>query len=430
MKASFEKKDNNQVVLTVEAGEEKVTVALDQAFKKVVKKVNVPGFRKGKIPRPLFEKRFGVESLYQDALDILLPQAYEEAIKETGIEPVDRPEVDVEQMEKGKALIFKATITVKPEVVLGAYKNLEIEEKDFSVKEEAIDEELSKMQKQQGTLEPIEAGTVANGDNVVIDFEGFVDGVAFEGGNGENFALEIGSNSFIPGFEEQLIGVELGEERDIDVTFPEDYRATDLAGAPATFRVKLHEIKRQNLPELDDEFAQEVSECDTLADLKADIEHKLVERLGKEQQDYIRNQVVELAANNADIDVPAVMIDHEVEHMYSHFVQNLTYQGLNIELYTQLTGQSETDIKAQMKEDATKKVRADLVIEAISEFEQVEVTDEDVETEIIETAAEMKREVEEVRDIIQKQGSIDSLRDSIKRKKTIDLLVLNRKNTA
>ncbi|MCH5584650.1 trigger factor [Shimazuella sp. AN120528] len=430
MTASFVKNDNNQVVLTVEAPEEKVSQALDQAFKKVVKKVNVPGFRKGKIPRQIFEKRFGVESLYQDALDILLPEAYENAIKETGIEPVDRPEVDVEQLEKGKSLIFTATVTVKPEVKLGEYKGIEIEEKDFSVTEEAVNEELQKMQKQQATLEPVESGEVENGDTVVIDFEGFVDGVAFEGGKGENYSLEIGSNTFIPGFEEQLIGLGLGEEKDVDVTFPEDYRATDLAGKPATFRVKLHEIKRLNLPELDDEFAQDVSEKETLAELKQDLEHKLEERLQKEEEEYIRNQVVEVASNNAEVDIPEAMINHEVDHMYGHFVQNLGYQGLNIELYTQLTGQSESDIKAQMKEDASKKVRADLVIEAISHAENVEVSEEEVEEEIVQTAKEMNRDVEEVKDIINKQGNIESLRESLKRKKTIDLLVLNRKNTA
>lgn len=430
MTASYVKNDNNQVVLTVEAPEEKVSAALDQAFKKVVKKVSVPGFRKGKIPRQIFEKRFGVESLYQDALDILLPEAYESAIKETGIEPVDRPEVDVEQIEKGKSLVFTATVTVKPEVKLGEYKGVEIEEKDFSVTEEAVNEELLKMQKQQGTLEPVESGAVENGDSVVIDFEGFVDGVAFEGGKGDNYSLEIGSNTFIPGFEEQLIGLELGEEKDVDVSFPEDYRATELAGKPATFRVKLHEIKRLNLPELDDDFAQDVSEKETLADLKKDLEHKLEERLKKEEEDYIRNQVIEAASNNAEIDIPEAMINHEVDHMYGHFVQNLGQQGLNIELYTQLTGQSESDIKAQMKEDASKKVRADLVIEAITHVENVEVSDEEVDEEIIQTAKEMNREVEEVRDIINKQGNIDSLRESLKRKKTIDLLVLNRKNTA
>jgi trigger factor len=430
MTASYVKNDNNQVVLTVEAPVEKVSAALDQAFKKVVKKVNVPGFRKGRIPRQIFEKRFGVESLYQDALDILLPEAYENAIKETGIEPVDRPEVDVEQLEKGKSLIFTATVTVKPEVKLGEYKGIEIEEKDFSVTEESVNEELLKMQKQQGTLEPVESGAVENGDTVVIDFEGFVDGVAFEGGKGENYTLEIGSNTFIPGFEEQLIGLELGQEKDVDVTFPEDYRATELAGKPATFRVKLHEIKRLNLPELDDEFAQDVSEKETLADLKKDLEHKLEERLKKEEEDYIRNQVVEAAANNAEVDIPEAMINHEVDHMYGHFVQNLGYQGMNIELYTQLTGQSESDIKAQMKEDASKKVRADLVIEAITQAENVEVSEEEVEEEIVQTAKEMNREVDEVRDIINKQGNIESLRESLKRKKTIDLLVLNRKNTA
>jgi trigger factor len=430
MTASYVKNDNNQVVLTVETPEEKVSAALDQAFKKVAKKVNVPGFRKGKIPRQIFEKRFGVESLYQDALDILLPEAYDNAVKETGIKPVDRPEVDVEQLEKGKSLIFTATVTVKPEVKLGEYKGVEIEEKDFSVTEEAVNEELEKMQKQQGTLEPVESGTVENGDNVVIDFEGFVDGVAFEGGKGDNYSLEIGSNTFIPGFEEQLIGLELGQEKDVDVTFPEDYRATELAGKPATFRVKLHEIKRLNLPELDDDFAQDVSEKETLADLKKDLEHKLEERLKKEEEEYIRNQVVEAASNNAEVDIPEAMINHEVDHMYGRFVQNLGYQGLNIELYTQLTGQSESDIKAQMKEDASKKVRADLVIEAISHAENVVVSEEEVDEEIVQTAKEMNRDVEEVKDIINKQGNIESLRESLKRKKTIDLLVLNRKNTA
>jgi trigger factor len=359
-----------------------------------------------------------------------LPEAYDNAVKETGIEPVDRPEVDVEQLEKGKSLIFTATVTVKPEVKLGEYKGVEIEEKDFSVTEEAVNEELEKMQKQQGTLEPVESGTVENGDNVVIDFEGFVDGVAFEGGKGDNYSLEIGSNTFIPGFEEQLIGLELGQEKDVDVTFPEDYRATELAGKPATFRVKLHEIKRLNLPELDDDFAQDVSEKETLADLKKDLEHKLEERLKKEEEEYIRNQVVEAASNNAEVDIPEAMINHEVDHMYGHFVQNLGYQGLNIELYTQLTGQSESDIKAQMKEDASKKVRADLVIEAISHAENVVVSEEEVDEEIVQTAKEMNRDVEEVKDIINKQGNIESLRESLKRKKTIDLLVLNRKNTA
>lgn len=430
MTASVVKNENNQVVLTVETSEEKVAAALDQAFKKVVKKVNVPGFRKGKVPRSIFEKRFGVESLYQDALDILLPEAYEAAIEETGIQPVDRPEVDVEQLEKGKSLIFTATVTVKPEVKLGEYKGVAIEEKDFSVTEADVAEELNRMQKQQGTLEPVESGSVENGDTVIIDFEGFVDGVAFEGGKGDNYTLEIGSNTFIPGFEEQLVGLALGEEKDIDVTFPEDYRATDLAGKAATFRVKLHEIKRMNLPELDDEFAQDVSEADTLADLKQDIQHKLEERRKKEEEDYIRNAVIEVAANNAEVDIPAVMVDHEVDHMFSHFVQNLSYQGLNIELYTQLTGQSESDIKAEMKDDAAKKVRAELVIEAITAAEDVQVTEEEVEAEIAETAEQMQKTVEEVRELIEKQGNIEALRDSLKRKKTIDLLVLNRKNTA
>lgn len=430
MKASWEKTEKNRGVLTVETDEQAVLDALDQAFKKVVKKVNVPGFRKGKVPRVIFEKRFGVEALYQDALDILLPEAYEQAVNETGIEPVDRPEIDIEQLEKGKSLIFKATVTVKPEVQLGEYKGLEVPEKDFSVKPEDVDAELEKMRKQQGQLEVVEDGAVENGDRVIIDFEGFVDGEAFEGGKAEKYTLEVGSGTFIPGFEDQLIGLKAGEEKEVNVTFPEEYHAENLAGKPATFKVKLHEIKRLHLPELDDEFAQDVSEFDTLDELKADIEKSLKEKSEREKEEYTRNTLVELAAENAEVEIPEVMIETEMDHMLRQFEQRLMYQGLNLDLYSQFTGQSKEEIKGQFKEDAEKRVKANLVLEAIAKAENIEVTDEEVEQEIQEMAKQMEREVDDVRRLLENQGAVDSVKEQLRVKKTIDLLVSNSKNKA
>jgi trigger factor len=432
MKASWEKTEKNKGILTVETDEQSVQDALDQAFKKVVKQVNVPGFRKGKVPRAIFEKRFGVEVLYQDALDILLPKAYEQAVEETGIVPVDRPEIDIEQLEKGKSLIFKATVTVKPEVELGEYKGIEVEvdEEQFAVKPEDVEKELERMQKQQGQLEPVEDGTVEKGDRVIIDFEGFVDGEPFEGGKAEQYTLEVGSGTFIPGFEDQLIGMKAGEEKEIQVTFPEEYHVEDLKGKPATFKVKLHEIKRLNLPELDDEFAQDVSEFDTLEELKADIEKNMKEKAEKDKENFIRNELVEKAAQNATVEIPEVMIENETENMLRQFEQRLMYQGLNLETYAQFTGQDQEALKDQFKEDAEKRVRADLVLEAIAKEEKIEVTEEEVEAEIKQMAEEMGREADEVRRILENQGALDSVKDQLRVKKTIDLLVSNSKNKA
>ena len=432
MKASWEKTEKNKGILTVETDEQSVQDALDQAFKKVVKQVNVPGFRKGKVPRAIFEKRFGVEVLYQDALDILLPKAYEQAVEETGIVPVDRPEIDIEQLEKGKSLIFKATVTVKPEVELGEYKGIEVEvdEEQFAVKPEDVEKELERMQKQQGQLEPVEDGTVEKGDRVIIDFEGFVDGEPFEGGKAEQYTLEVGSGTFIPGFEDQLIGMKAGEEKEIQVTFPEEYHVEDLKGKPATFKVKLHEIKRMNLPELDDEFAQDVSEFDTLEELKADIEKNMKEKAEKDKENFIRNELVEKAAQNATVEIPEVMIENETENMLRQFEQRLMYQGLNLETYAQFTGQDQEALKDQFKEDAEKRVRADLVLEAIAKEEKIEVTEEEVEAEIKQMAEEMGREADEVRRILENQGALDSVKDQLRVKKTIDLLVSNSKNKA
>lgn len=430
MKASWEKTEKNRGVLSVEVDAQELEKALDQAFRKVVKKVNVPGFRKGKVPRPIFEKRFGVESLYQDALDILLPKAYPEAVEQTEIEPVDQPEIDIDQLEKGKPFIFKATVTVKPEVKLGQYKDLEVPEKDFNVTDEEMESELKRMQERQGELIAVEDGQVEKGDRVILDFEGFVNGEAFEGGKAERYNLEVGSGQFIPGFEDQLVGMKAEEEKDVNVTFPEEYQAEELAGKDATFKVKLHEIKRMQLPQLDDEFAQDVSEFDTLDELKDDIRNRLKEQKKNEEESYKRNTLVEKAAENAEIDVPDVMVEHEIDHMVQHFQQQLQMQGINLEQYSQFTGQEVSEIREQFREEAGKKVRANLVLDTIAQEENIQVSDDEVEDELKKLAEQMGRDTDEVRRLLQNQGGMDQVKQELKTRKTIDLLVSNSKNAA
>lgn len=423
MSAKWEKQEGNQGVLTVEVAKEEFDKALDQAFKKVVKQVTVPGFRKGKVPRRIFEARFGVEALYQDALDIILPQAYQKAVEETGIEPVDQPEVDIEQLEKGKNLIFKAVVTVKPEVKLGEYKGLEIPAKDFSVTDEQLQEELERIRERQAELIVVEDGKLENGDLAVIDFEGFIDGEPFEGGKAENYNLELGSNTFIPGFEEQLVGMAKGEEKEIKVTFPEEYHVEELKGKEAVFKVKVNEIKRKKLPELDDEFAKDVSEFETLEEFKADLRQKLEEQAKQEEENYKRDRVAEKAAEKAEIDIPQVMIDHEVEHMVQDFEQRLRFQGLDLDNYFKFTGSSMEQLKEQFKEDAEKRVRISLTIEAIGKAENIEVTEEDIDKELDKMAELYSQDKEQLKKVFQSQGSLDRIKTDIQFRKTLDFLV-------
>jgi trigger factor len=429
MSAKWEKLEGNQGVLTVEVEAEKVNEGLDAAFKKVVKKVTIPGFRKGKVPRSIFEKRFGVEALYQDALDIILPEAYAKAVEETGIEPVDRPEIDIEQMEKGKSLIFTAKVTVKPEVKLGEYKNLEVEKLDTTVTDEDVENELKSLQERHAELVVKEEGTVENGDTVVIDFEGFVDGEAFEGGKAENYSLEIGSGTFIPGFEEQLIGMEAGAEKEIEVTFPEEYHAENLAGKPATFKVKVHEIKMKKLPELDDEFAKDVDdEVETLDQLKAKTKERLEESKKREADEKLREDLINKAVENAEIDVPEVMVENETDRMLREFEQRLQMQGLNLDLYYQFSGQDEAALREQMKEDAEKRVRTSLTLEAIAKAENIEVTDEEANEELEKMAELYNTPVENIKKML--AGNLDGVKEDLKIRKTIEFLVENSKTVA
>ncbi|MDQ0858185.1 trigger factor [Bacillus sp. V2I10] len=428
MSAKWEKLEGNQGVLTVEVDAETFSKALDEAFKKVSKQVNIPGFRKGKVPRGMFEQRFGVESLYQDALDIILPEVYPQAVEEAGIDPIDRPEIDVEQIEKGKNLIFTAKVVVKPEVKLGEYKGLEVEKMNAEVSEEDVDAEIKTLQERHAELVVKEEGAVENGDTVVIDFEGFVDGEAFEGGTAENYTLEIGSGSFIPGFEDQLVGLEAGGEKDVEVTFPEEYHAENLAGKPATFKVKLHEIKAKELPALDDEFAKDVDEeVESLEALKAKTRTRLEETRKAEAENTLRDSLVDKASDNAEVDIPQVLIENEVNRMMQEFEQRLQAQGMNLELYFQFSGQDEDALKEQMKEDASKRVKYNLTLEAIAKAENIEVTDEDVDAEIAKMAEMYNMPVENIKQAL---GSLEGLKEDLKVRKAIDFLVENSKEAA
>jgi len=431
MNVSWEKIEKNRGVLTVEVEAEKFSAALDKAFKKVVNKVTVPGFRKGKVPRAIFEKRFGVESLYQDAVDILLPEAYSEAVKESGITPVDTPEINIEQIEKGQPFKFTATVDVKPEVELGEYKGIEVEDQAVFVSEEDVNAELKKMQERHAELVVLEEGEAAQeGDTAIIDFEGFKDGVAFPGGKGENHSLVLGSGSFIPGFEEQVIGMKKGEEKEINVTFPEEYHSEELAGQPAVFKVKVNDIKRKVLPELDDEFAKDVSEFDTLDELKKDIEATLLKRKEEERKRYIENTVVAKAAEAAQVEIPQGMIRAEVDNMLRDYDLRLRQQGLNLELYYQFTGQTEEDLREQMKTDAETRVRNFLVLEAIAKAENLTVSDEEFEAELAKLAEMYQRSVDEIRAIFTANGTIDDLRADLLTRKSVQFLVDNSKTVS
>jgi len=425
MSAKFEKLEGNVGVLTIEVDAEKVNEGLDAAFKKVVKQINVPGFRKGKMPRGMFEKRFGVESLYQDAIDYLLPNAYAEAIEETGIDPVDRPEIDVEQIEKGKSLILKAKVTVKPEVKLGDYKGLEVEKFDTTVTDEDVENELKSMQEKQAELVVKEEGKAENGDTVVIDFEGFVDGEAFEGGKAENYSLELGSGQFIPGFEEKLVGAAAGESKDVEVTFPEEYHAAELAGKPAVFKVTVHEVKTKELPALDDEFAKDADEeVETLDALKAKVKERLEHDKKHEAEHFVQDAVIEKAAANAEIDLPEVMIENEVNRMVDEFGQRLQMQGMNLDLYFQFSGQDENALREQMKEEAENRVRTSLTLEAIANAENLDATEEDLNEELGKMAEMYNMTVDSIKKAL---GDLNGLKSELKIKKAIDFLVENSK---
>ena len=426
MSVKWEKQEGNQGLLTIEVSAEEVNKALDKAFKKIVVKINEPGFRKGKMPRPLFEKKYGVEALYQDALEIIIPDAYSNAIDEAGIEPVDYPEIaGTENFEKGKDFTFTATVTVKPEPKLGEYKGLEVTKLSTEVTDEEVEEQIQAQLAKKAELEIKEDGAVEEGDTAVIDFEGFLGEEAFEGGKGEDYALEIGSGSFIPGFEEQLVGVKAGESKDVVVTFPEEYHAAELAGKEATFKVAVKEIKTKVLPELNDEFAKEIDpEVESLDALRAKIKEQTAEQKKAESEGTLRDELVEKAAENAEMEIPQGMINTELDRMVQEFGQRLQMQGMNLELYFQFSGQNEEALREQMTPDAENRVRVALTLEAIAKAENVQVTEEDITAELDAMAAQFGMTVDQIKTAL---GGTAILENDIKTKKTVELLVENAK---
>ncbi len=426
MTTKWEKQEGNKGVLTFEVSVEEFDQALDQAFKKVSKDVQIPGFRKGKIPRSIFEKRFGVESLYQDAVDIVLPDAYSKAVDEAEIFPIAQPSIDIDQIEKGQPLVFTAEVEVKPEVKLGEYKGLEVEEKSVEVTDEDVEQELENLRERHAELVVKEDSEIEDGDTAVIDFEGFKDGVAFEGGQGENHSLEIGSGQFIPGFEEQLIGKKAGDETEIEITFPEEYHAEDLAGQEAVFKVKIHEVKAKELPELDDEFAKDVDEdVETLDELKAKKREELETNQKQQAENEKREELLQQASDNIEVEIPEAMVDSEVNQMVREFEQQLQMQGMTLEMYSQFSGQDEDALKEQMREDAEKRVKTNLTLEAIAEEENLEATQEDIDAELEKMGSMYGVEKEQLVQML--GGSTETLENDLKMRAAIDFLAENSK---
>ena len=425
MTATWEKKEGNEGVLTVTVPAERVNKALDQAFKKVVKQINVPGFRKGKVPRPIFEQRFGVEALYQDAVDILLPEAYGEAIEETEINPVAQPEVNVTQIEKDKDFIFEATVTVEPEVKLGDYKGLEIEKQETDLSDEELQESIDHSLSHLAEMVVKEDGAVENGDTVNIDFSGSVDGEEFDGGQAEGYDLEIGSGSFIPGFEEQIEGMKTGDEKDVVVTFPEEYHAEELAGKEATFKTKVNEIKFKDVPELNDEIANELdSDAENVDEYKENLRKRLSEQKATEAENTEKEEAINKATENASIDIPEAMINTELDRMIQEFGQRIQQQGLDLQTYYQISGQNEEQLRDQMKDDAEQRVKTNLTLTAIADEENIEVSDEDIDKELEKMSEQFNISVEDIKSTL---GNTDIVKNDVRIQKVIDLLRDNAK---
>lgn len=398
MSLQVERLENNMAKLTIEVSAEDFEKAMDKAFQKSKNKISIPGFRKGKVSRQIVEKMYGPAMFYEDAANILIPDAYAKALDECDLEIVSQPEIDVTQIEKGKAFIFTAEVAVKPEVTLGDYKGIEVAKATIRVTEAEIMAEIEKERDAQSRIVPVEDRAVADGDITTIDFEGFVDGEAFEGGKGTDYPLTIGSHSFIDTFEEQLIGANIGEEKEINVTFPEEYHAKELAGKPATFKVTVKEIKVKELPEIDDEFAQEVSEFETLKDYKKDVKKQIKERKEKQALTEKEDAVIEKIIENAKMDIPQAMIDTQIRQMTDEFAGRLQQQGLSMEQYMQFTGLTPDKLTEQMQPQALRRIQSRLVLEAIVDAEKIEVSDEKLDEEIAKMAEMYQMEADKLKE--------------------------------
>ena len=418
---NVEKTDKNIVSFEFSVSPEEFEKAVQKAYKKNVKKINMPGFRKGKAPRIIIEKAYGKEVFYEDAINFVLPDAYDKAVEENGISPVAQPEVDLksEKIEPDKEIIFTAKVVVKPEFELGEYKGVKAEKAVYETTDENVNEEIEKLRERNSRLVPVEDRAVQADDIANINFEGFVDDVAFEGGKGENFDLTIGSGQFIPGFEDQLLGKNVGDDVEVKVTFPDEYHAEDLAGKDAVFKVKINSLKVKELPEADDDFAMDVSEFDTLDEYKADIKAKLEKANEDKAKHETEQNVIDAVCANTEIDIPDEMIDSQIDSMIRDMDMQMRYQGIDLNTYMQYTGQTMDTIREQYKPEAEKRVKTTLVLEKVSEVEKIEPTDEDVENEYQKISEENGMKIDDIKKYIKE----DDDKARIKAEKAINLLV-------
>ena len=416
-----EQREDKRMYLEIEIDSAQFEEAMERSYKKNVKQINIPGFRKGRAPRKIIEKYYTEAIFYDDAINFAVPGAYDKAVEESGIEPVEMPEIDIVKLEKGENFVFSALVTVRPEVTLGEYKGITAEKDVNTVTDEEVDAEIKKMQENAASISTVTEGTVEMGDKVDLNFEGFVNDVAFEGGKGENYSLVIGSNSFIPGFEEQIAGKTIGEDFDVNVTFPEDYHSEDLKGKAAIFKCKVNSVEKKNLPELDDEFAKDVSEFDTLEELRADAKAKLEKSKEAEAQRKFEDAVIDIAVENATVEVPACMINNQIENQIQDISYRLQSQGMPLEQYLQFTGMTMDALREQLKDSAEKAVKSQLVLAEIAKAENVEVSDEDVDAEFAKMAEMYGMEVEKVKELM--GANLEALKADLKTQKTVAVIV-------
>lgn len=428
MKVTKEQQEKNSVKLTITVDEETFEKGVQKAYLKNVKKIALPGFRKGKAPRKIIEQYYGAGVFFEDAINFVCPEAYEEALKETGVEAVSRPEIDVVEIESGKDFVFTATVTTKPEVELGDYNAISVKKVTYRTTQKEIEAEIKKVQEQNARIIPVEDRAVKEGDLTVIDFEGFTDGVAFDGGKGTDYSLEIGSGAFIPGFEDQLVGAEIGKEVEVNVTFPKDYHSEDLKGKKAMFKVTVKEIKEKQLPEINDDFVKDVSEFDTLDDYKKDIKEKIAKSNEQRGRQETENNVIDEVLKIATVEIPDCMIDTQLENIARDFDYRLSMQGLNLAKYLEMTGSNIDAFKEQFKEQAEKQVKTSLVLEAVAKAENVKATEKDIEAEMKKVAESYNMELDKVKDLF-KDEERKSLENEIITQKTVDLLVKNATKT-
>ena len=421
MSLQVEKLEKNMAKLTVEVAAEEVEAALQNAYLKNRKQISVPGFRKGKVPRQMIEKMYGPEVFYDDAANALIQKAYPQAADECELEIVSRPTVDIVQLEKGKSFIFTAEVAVKPEVTLGQYKGIEVEKADTAATDEEVNAEIDKEREANSRTISVEDRAVQDGDMTVIDFEGFVDGEAFEGGKGTDYPLTIGSGAFIPGFEEKLVGAEIGKEVEVDVTFPEEYHAKELAGKPAVFKCTVKEIKVKELPELDDDFAQDVSDFDTLEEYKADVRKKVEEKKAADAKAKKEDAVIEKIIEGAAMEIPDAMVETQAERMVDEFAQRLQMQGLTMEQYLQFTGGNVQALVEQSKPQALKRIQSRLVLEAVVAAENLTASDEELDAELGRMAEQYKMEVEKLKEMFTEED-LKSVREDLAIQKAVELV--------